>query len=117
MKSYAKFYYTCPYILNIFIDEQLNESEQTMIVSTIYERINEKEIEKNIAGSIISIKWSVANEINLLQYYTKDSSELLSDQGIHEHTKQVLNDIREIIGKHKISFIITKPLTKQVCMI
>lgn len=116
MNSSLRFYANGADILNLFIDENLSENEQNLIISTIYDMIHDKEIEKDICGRNLGIKWRVLDEKNLLQYYTH-SSELLADEGIHMHTQKVLNDIREIVGKNKFSFIITKSITKKVCMI
>jgi len=108
----------CPYILNLFINELLSEEETKRIIYTINDMIEEKEIEKRLTlfGTNITMRWSLINHSNLLQYYAIDSSGLLSDEGVYEHTKQVLNDVRQIVGKNKFSFIITKPLTRKLCM-
>lgn len=118
MNPFPDFQDNIPYILNLFLDEHLTESEKNNIMKTIYDSIHEKEIEKNLYGCTkFVMKWNVFNETNLLQYYGYDRSKLLSNEGLHEHTKMILNDVREIVGKNKFSFIITKPLTKKVCMI
>ncbi len=40
----------------------------------------------------------------------------LSDKGIYAHTKLLLNDIKKIRNSDKFDIIISKPLTKSICI-
>ena len=104
------------YILSLFINENLNQSEKNTIISTIYDKINGELIKKRVFGANVEIKWRIEDKNDLLHYYTNIYG-TISDEGIFEHTKQVLSDVREIVGENKFSFIITKPITKNVCML
>ena len=104
------------YILNININNELCESEIITITSTIHDILNEKQIIKNIYGTDFPVIWRVSNENDLLHYYTNGCGFIMSDNAIHLHTKMVLNDIRQLINKDKFSFMVTKPLTKKICI-
>ena len=43
----------------------------------------------------ISLTWRVYDKSDLFHYYT-DGNGILSDKGIYEHTKLLLNDIKKI---------------------
>ena len=84
-----------------------------------YIKGNTKEIKKNISNTIISIKWRVYDESDLLHYFT-DSNGILSDKEVYEHKKLLLNNIKTITGaknSDKFIIILSKPLTKPVCLI
>ena len=101
------------------IDIDIDEDEKRIILFDIYDLINEKEIKKNISNTIISIKWRVYDESDLLNYFT-DSNGILSDKEVYEHTKLLLNNIKTITGaknSDKFIIILSKPLTKPVCLI
>jgi len=118
-KNYIDLYGNFSHILNIKIDKSLSEDEKRIILFDIYDLINEKEIKKNISNTIISIKWRVYDESNLLHYFT-DSNGILSDKKVYEHTKLLLNNIKTITGaknSDKFIIILSKPLTKPVCLI
>jgi len=118
-KNYIDLYGNFSHILNIKIDKSLSEDEKRIILFDIYDLINEKEIKKNISNTIISIKWRVYDESNLLHYFT-DSKGILSDKKVYEHTKLLLNNIKTITGaknSDKFIIILSKPLTKPVCLI
>ena len=118
-KNYIDLYGNFSHILNIKIDKSLSEDEKRIILFDIYDLINEKEIKKNISNKIISIKWRVYDESNLLHYFT-DSNGILSDKKVYEHTKLLLNNIKTITGaknSDKFIIILSKPLTKPVCLI
>jgi hypothetical protein len=63
----------------------------------------------------ISIKWRVCDNTDLLHYYTGGDG-ILSDRGIYEHTKLLLNDINNIKNSDKFNIHISKPLTKSICI-
>ena len=69
-KNYIDLYGNFSHILNIKIDKSLSEDEKRIILFDIYDLINEKEIKKNISNTIISIKWRVYDESDLLNYFT-----------------------------------------------
>jgi len=118
-KNYIDLYGNFSHILNIKIDKSLSEDEKRIILFDIYDLINEKEIKKNISNAIISIKWRVYDESDLLHYFT-DSNGILSDKKVYEHTKLLLNNIKTITGaknSDKFIIILSKPLTKPVCLI
>ena len=118
-KNYIDLYGNFSHILNIKIDKSLSEDEKRIILFDIYDLINEKEIKKNISNKIISIKWRVYDESDLLHYFT-DSNGILSDKEVYEHTKLLLNNIKTITGaknSDKFIIILSKPLTKPVCLI
>jgi hypothetical protein len=114
-KNYIDLYGNFSHILNIKIDKSLSEDEKRIILFDIYDLINEKDIKKNISNTIISIKWRVYDESDLLHYFT-DSNGILSDKEVYEHTKLLLNNIKTITGaKNSDKFIII--LSKPVCLI
>jgi len=118
-KNYIDLYGNFSHILNIKIDKSLSEDEKRIILFDIYDLINEKEIKKNISNTIISIKWRVYDESDLLHYFT-DSNGILLDKEVYEHTKLLLNNIKTITGaknSDKFIIILSKPLTKPVCLI
>ena len=118
-KNYIDLYGNFQHILNIKIDKNLSEDEKRIILFDIYDLINEKDIKKNISNTIISIKWRVYDESDLLHYFT-DSNGILSDKEVYEHTKLLLNNIKTITGaknSDKFIIILSKPLTKPVCLI
>ena len=118
-KNYIDIYGNFSHILNIKLDKSLSEDEKRIILFDIYDLINEKEIKKNISNTIISIKWRVYDESDLLHYFT-DSNGILSDKEVYEHTKLLLNNIKTITGaknSDKFIIILSKPLTKPVCLI
>ena len=118
-KNYIDLYGNFSHILNIKIDKSVSEDEKRIILFDIYDLINEKDIKKNISNTIISIKWRVYDESDLLHYFT-DSNGILSDEEVYEHTKLLLNNIKTITGaknSDKFIIILSKSLTKPVCLI
>ncbi len=120
-KKYINKYGNFSHILSIEIDESLNINEKNTILQNIYDLINEKNIIKNISNINISninisVKWRVYDETNLLHYYT-DGNGILSDKGINEHTKLLLNDIKKIENSDKCNIILSKPITKSISII
>lgn len=118
-KNYINLYGNFSHILNIKIDISLSEDEKRIILFDIYDLINEKDVKKNISNTIISIKWRVYDESDLLHYFT-DSNGILSDKEVYEHTKLLLNNIKTITGSKnsdKFIIILSKPLTKPICLI
>ena len=90
-KKYIDKYGNFSHNLNIEFDKSLSEDEKNKILYDIFNLINEKYITKNIANTNISIKWRVYDNTDLLHYYTEGNG-ILSDRGIYEHTKLLLND-------------------------
>ena len=118
-KNYIDLYGNFSHILNIKIDKSVSEDEKRIILFDIYDLINEKDIKKNISNTIISIKWRVYDESDLLHYFT-DSNGILSDKEVYEHTKLLLYNIKTITGaknSDKFIIILSKSLTKPVCLI
>ena len=101
--------------LNIEIDESLSEDEKNTILYDIFNLINEKYIKKHISNTDISIKWRVYDNTDLLHYYT-DGNGILSDRGIYEHTRLLLNDINKIKNRDKFNIRLSKPPTKSICI-
>ncbi len=114
-KNYIDKYGNFSHILNIKIDNTLSEDEKNTILYDIYDYINEKYISKNISNTDISVKQRVYDGSDLLHYYT-DGNGILSDKGILEHTKLLLNDIKKIKNGDKFNIILSKPLTKPICI-
>jgi hypothetical protein len=117
-KNYIDIYGNFSHILNIKLDKSLSEDEKRIILFDIYDLINEKDIKKNISNTVISITWRVYDESDLLHYFT--DSGILSDKEVYEHTKLLLNNIKTITGaknSDKFIIILSKPLTKPVCLI
>ena len=118
-KNYIDLHGNFSHILNIKIDKSLSEDEKRIILFDIYDLINEKDIKKNISNTIISIKWRVYDESDLLHYFT-DSNGILSDKEVYQHTQLLLNNIKTITGaknSDKFIIILSKSLTKPVCLI
>ena len=113
-KNYITKHENFSYILTIIINEELCENEKNIIISTIYNFINDKIIVKNISGNNIPITWRISNEKDLLHYYTNNFCFILSDNLVQDHTKLLLNDITKIIDKDKFNFMITKPISKSI---
>jgi hypothetical protein len=117
-KNYIDIYGNFSHILNIKLDKSLSEDEKRIILFDIYDLINEKDIKKNISNTVISITWRVYDESDLLHYFT--DSGILSDKEVYEHTKLLLNNIKTITGaknSDKFIIILSKPLTKPLCVI
>lgn len=114
-KKYFDKYGNFLYILNIEIDKTLSEGEKNIILYDIFNLINEKYIKKHISNTDISIKWRVYDNTDLLHYYT-DGDGILSDRGIYEHTKLLLNDLKNIENSDKFKIYLSKPLTKSICI-
>lgn len=114
-KKYIDKHGNFSHILNIKIDENLSEDEKNIILNDIFNLINEKHITKHISNIDISIKWRVCDNTDLLHYYT-DGDGILSDRGIYEHTKLLLNDINKIKNSDKFNILLSKPLTKTICI-
>ena len=111
-KQYIEMYGDFSHILNIKIDNRLSQDEKKQIVLDIHDLISEKDIIKNISNMNISVKWRT---IDFYHYFT-DGNGILSDKGIYEHSKLLLNDIKNIRNSDKINIILSKPLTKSICI-
>ena len=114
-KNYIDKYGNFSHILNIKLDNSLNEDEKKIILYSIYDLINEKEIIKNISNTDIGVKWRTYDKNDLYHYYT-DGNGILSDKGIYQHTKLLLNDIKKIKNSDKFYITVFKPLTKSICI-
>ena len=111
-KQYIEMYGDFSHILNIKIDNHLSEDEKKQILLDIHDLISEKDIIKNISNTNISVKWRTID----LYYYFTDGNGILSDKGIYEHTKVLLNDIKKIRNSDKFNITLSKPLTKSICI-
>ena len=114
-KKYIDKYGNFLYNLNIEIDERLCEDEKNIILYDIFNLINEKYIKKHISNTDIRIKWRVYDNTDLLHYYT-DGGGILSDRGVYEHTKLLLNDLNKLNNSDKFKVHISKPITKSICI-
>ena len=103
------------HILTIDIDKELCDDDKNEVESIIYDTINNKVIIKNVLNMNVPIKWIVSNSNDLLTYHT-DVKGMLGDTAVHEHTQILLNDIKKTMDIHKFNFIVSKPLTKQICL-
>jgi hypothetical protein len=113
--SYIDKYGNFSYILTVKFKNNLRQDEKNTILYDIYNFINEKNISKNILNMDISLKWRVYDETDLLHYYT-DGNGILSDKGVYEHTKLLLNDIKKLKNGDNINIVLSKPLTKTICI-
>jgi len=111
-KQYIEKYGNFSHILNIKIEKSISEEEKKQIFLDIYDLINEKEIIKNISNINLCVKWRT---IDYYHYFT-DESCILSDKGINEHTKLLINDIKKIRNSDKFNIYVSKPLTKSICI-
>ena len=114
-KKYINKYGNFSHNLNIKIDESIDEDEKNTILYDILHLINEKNITKHILNTDISLKWRIYDNNDLLHYYT-DSNGIISDKGVYEHTRLLLNDINKFKNSDKINIYLSKPLTKSVCI-
>ena len=119
-KTYIAKYGKFSHILNVVLHESLSENEKTTVLSTIYDMLNDKEVSVNhtdyYSVTNIRIKWRVANETDLLHYYTDGGGGLFADCAILQHTQKVLEDLRKAINKDMFDIIVTKPLTSTICI-
>jgi hypothetical protein len=113
---YISKYGNFTHILNICIDDELCENEKNTIIYAIYDAINNKQIFKNLLDNNIPITWRISNKTDLLCYYTNCGG-ILGDKLVQEHTKMLLNDIRQILNKDNFSLMVSKPLTKPICIL
>lgn len=97
-KQYIEMYGDFSHILNIKMDKGLTEDEKKQILLDIHNLISEKEIIKNISGMNIGVTWRT---IDFYHYFT-DGNGILSDKGIYEHTKLLLNDIKKLNINDKV---------------
>ena len=111
-KQYIEMYGDFSHILTIKMDKSLSEEERKQTILDIHDLIGEKDIIKNISNTNIGVKWRT---IDFYHYFT-DGNGILSDQGIYEHTKLLLNDIKKIRNSDKFNIILNKPLTKSICI-
>ncbi len=114
-KKYIDKYGNFSHILNIKMDNSLNEDETNKILNDIFVLINEKDIQKYTSNMDINIKWRVYDNTDLLHYYT-DGNGILGDRAIYEHTNLLLKDIQKIKNSDKFKIILSKPLTKSICI-
>jgi len=114
-KNYIDKYGNFSHILTIKCKNSLSEDDKNITLRNIYEFINEKNINKNISNMDISLKWRVYDETDLLHYYT-DGNGILSDKGVYEHTKLLITDIKKLKNGNNIDIVLSKPLTKSICI-
>lgn len=114
-KKYINKYGNFSHNLIIEIDERIGQDEKNTILYDILNLINEKNITKRISNTDISLKWRIYDNNDLLHYYT-DGNGILSDKGVYEHTKLLLNDINKIKNRDKFNIRLSKPLTKSICI-
>jgi hypothetical protein len=116
MNTYIEKYGNFSHILKIYVDDNVIEPERSNILTAIYELLHDKVIIKHIRGTDIPLKWRTADESHLFHYYTDGHEGMISDEGIRQHSSMLLKDIRETVGRDKVSILITKPLTQNICM-
>jgi hypothetical protein len=116
METYIAKYGNFSHILQIFIDDQVFEPERTQILHTLHKLLHDVEITKTIMGTPVPIKWRTADDTDLFHYYTDGHNGMFNDEGIRRHSSMLLKDIREAVGRDKVSILITKPLTKKVVL-
>ena len=114
--NYVNKYGNFSHILTIKFKNSLSQDEKNTILHNIYDFMNEKNINKNISNTVISVKWRVYDETDLLHYYT-DGNDILSDKGVYEHTKILLNDLKQLKNGNSIDIVLSKPVTKSICII
>jgi hypothetical protein len=102
------------HILTFFINDKLSESEKSLILTKLYNKINNKPIEKNILGFDFPLIWRVANEKNLFHYYSNGCGGIMSDLAINIHTQLLVDDLHASIGYDKFTYIVTKLLTMPI---
>ena len=115
-REYYNKYGNFLYVLNIELENGISNDEKSVVLSTIYDLINEQDVEKDILNTNVRIKWRVYDTTDLYHYYT-DAYNIFGDKAVHEHTKLLCNDIKQIINCNKIKIYVTKPLTKSICII
>jgi hypothetical protein len=113
--AYVNKYGNFSHILTININNSLSQDEKNTILYDIYDFINEKDISKHISNMDITLKWRVYDKTDLLHYYT-DGNGILSDKGVYEHTKLLVNDIKKLKNGDNITIVVNKPLTKSICI-
>lgn len=111
-KQYSEVYGNFTHILNIEIDKGLSKEEEEQLISDIYYLINDREIKKNISNTNIGVTWRT---IDFYHYYTNGNG-ILSDKGIYEHTKLLLDDIHQVRNSDKMNITLSKPLTRSICI-
>jgi hypothetical protein len=103
------------YILNVLIRETVPDNDKDQILSTIYDAIHDKIIVKNPRHTPIQIRWYVTSNKSLTHYYCINEG-MFSDIALYEHTRMLLDDIHQRIGREisrdKYDLIVTKPLTR-----
>ena len=114
--NYISKYGIFSHIINIFINEELCGNEKIIIITSIYNMLNNKEIIKNISGTYFPLTWRVSDENDLFHYYTNGSSFIMSDDAIQKHTIMVMDDIKLILGTDKFYCMITKPISINICI-
>jgi len=101
------------HILNIDVNHELCETEKNTILNTIYDKIHDKRIVKDVHCMNIPIKWLRCNETDLFDYYT-DGGYIFGNKVLREHTRLVFNDIQQIINKDNFNIILTRPVSKTI---
>lgn len=88
------------HVLHLTINDSLSETEQKAIIDTAY----------NIITEFTQIKWK---QLDLQHYYTDVP---FTDNEVKEHTKQLLDTVRKTIQNDKFNFMLTKPITENLCV-
>ena len=78
--------------LSISINPELTDAEKQEAALFIRDQINNKSIEKTMFDIPVSLTWRIADETDLLHYYTSDGGRL-GDAVVKEHAKLVLSDV------------------------
>ena len=101
------------HILTINISNTLCDDKKNIIIDTIHDMINDKNIIKNISKIDMMINWKATNKNDLLHYST-NLGNIIGHRAVQEHTRLIFDDISKIINIDKFTFIITKPLIKKI---
>jgi hypothetical protein len=91
------------HVLHLTINESLSETDQKAIIDTTCEIIMEN-------NRCTQIKWK---QLDVKHYYTDVP---FTDNEVKEHTKQLLDTVRKTIQNDKFNFMLTKPITENLCV-
>jgi hypothetical protein len=93
LNNYISQYGNVSHILNININNELcDNNEKNIILSTIYDIINDKKIVKSISNTNIHVKWRVSDKNDLLFGYitSKEAVEKFEDIKFLDSFKNVV---------------------------
>lgn len=119
--NYIKTHGGMSYVLTIYINEQVPETEKQEITNTIYEHLHDKNIDINISNTNITLNWKVSDEKNKIIYFTGGRNFIYDDEAIQQHTRHVMQLLKNKLndtasGDAKFRYLITKPLSAKICM-